>query len=75
MRWHRRTSKDYERLTENSEAVLYISMIDHDRPGVKTIRQRVIYHFEIVSRGWKPEFIVDVVGVEVRAGGSKVRTL
>jgi putative transposase len=25
---HRRTSKDYERLTENSEAVLYIAMID-----------------------------------------------
>ncbi len=28
MNWHRRTSKDYERLTENSEAVLYIAMID-----------------------------------------------
>ncbi len=25
---HRRTSKDYERLTENSEAVLHIAMID-----------------------------------------------
>ena len=28
MNWLRRTSKDYERLTENSEAVLYIAMID-----------------------------------------------
>lgn len=28
MNLHRRTSKDYERLTENSEAVLYIAMID-----------------------------------------------
>lgn len=29
MNRHRRTSKDYEKLTENSEAVLYIAMIDH----------------------------------------------
>ena len=28
MNLHRRTSKDYERLTENSEAVLHIAMID-----------------------------------------------
>lgn len=28
MNRHRRTSKDYEKLTENSEAVLYIAMID-----------------------------------------------
>ena len=28
MNRHRRLSKDYERLTENSEAVMYIGMID-----------------------------------------------